>query len=73
MAEVRVCTGKGEDEVFSDLQTDAHLEQIKHFAAALESGTRPSTVGEDGIAALKVSLAALESARTGKVISLDGA
>lgn len=44
--------------------------QMRSFAEALRNRGLPTTSGEDGLIALKVSLAALESGRTGQVVPI---
>jgi len=45
--------------------------EIAGFVRAIEGQGEPAAVGEDGRAALRVSLAALESLRTAEAVSLD--
>lgn len=63
--------GNADPEILDGLETDVYAEQVKHYATALKEGGLPRTTGEDGLIALKVSLAALESAHTGEAISLS--
>lgn len=69
-SEVTIQRGEGRTETLKNLKSDPLLEQMKHLANALRSGTPPNTGGEDGLVALKVSLAALKSIETGEVVSL---
>lgn len=45
------------------------LIEIREFAAALAGGPAPRVTAEDGLAALDIALAALESAQTGRAVS----
>ncbi len=49
---------------------DPYYLELKSFLDAVENGTPVPITGEDGLVALRLSLAALESARTGQVITL---
>lgn len=49
---------------------DAYLHQLRDFAAWCAGGPTPRCVAEDGYEALRLSLAAYESAQTGKAITL---
>lgn len=44
--------------------------EMEHFIDCVESGKKPSITPEDGLHAVEISLAALESIRTGKPITL---
>ena len=61
----------GEPEVIEDITGDCGLENVRHFAAAVTDGAPIQTTGEDGLMALKVSLAALESSRTGRAVTIE--
>ncbi len=54
----------------SPTSTDPYFLELTHFVACLETGTPSSISPQDGRAAVQIALAALESAQTGKVISL---
>lgn len=56
----------------SPLAEDPYYLEIKHFVDSVEQGQSPSITAEDGMKAVEIALAALESARTGKVICLGG-
>jgi predicted dehydrogenase len=49
---------------------DLMLHAVDDLARALEEGRDPACTGEDGVAALRIGAAALESARTGRVVAL---
>ena len=46
--------------------------EIEHFIECVETGKRPIVDGKAGLHALKVALLAQESARTGKVLEVEG-
>jgi len=58
------------DPSVADLEDPYYLE-ISGFMDAVANGTPPPVSGREGLAALQLSLAALESAQTGKVIYFD--
>ncbi|HET6454837.1 MAG TPA: Gfo/Idh/MocA family oxidoreductase [Armatimonadota bacterium] len=45
--------------------------ELEHFIDCVETGNKPSITPEDGLRAVEISLAALESIRTGKPITLS--
>jgi Predicted dehydrogenases and related proteins len=47
------------------------LHAVEDIVRCLDTGSAPLSSGEDGLAALRIALAAHESARTGRRISLD--
>ena len=47
---------------------DPYYLELSDFLNAVTTGTQPPVTGEDGLASLKIALAALESAKTGQVI-----
>ncbi len=57
----------GDEELFEGLDADVHPKQVAAFAEAVRNNGPVAATGEDGLAALRVSLAALESVRTGEV------
>ncbi len=61
----------GEEETLGEFEGDLQPRQEAAFADAVRNGTAPLTGAEDGLIALKVSLAALESARAGKVVEVS--
>lgn len=60
----------GEQQVFDELDRDMHPKQVAAFATAVRENGPVAASGEDGLAALRVSLAALESIRTGQARQL---
>ena len=52
---------------FTDRYAEAYRRELAFFVEALESGVPLSPTGEDGLRALELAEAALESTRTGKV------
>lgn len=47
---------------------DPYYKELRAFLNAVSEGTPPPVSGRDGLAAMSIALAALESARTGKVV-----
>ena len=45
--------------------------ELNDFRDALESGRDPSATGEDGLRATQITAAAIESAKTGKVVKVQ--
>ena len=70
---LRLLTEGGEEATFGpygqDVMTDALRLQAQAFALAVLSGEEPPVTGEDGLEALRVSLAALRSIETGLSIN----
>lgn len=62
-------TAEGEQQ-FGDLDTDMHPKQLAAFAQAIREDGPVAADIDDGIAALKVSLAALESIETGQAVEV---
>ncbi len=56
----------------SPLAEDPYMLEIKHFVDSVQAGQPPSITAEDGMKAVEIALAAIESVRTGKVIRLGG-
>lgn len=56
----------------SPLAEDPYMLEILHFVDSVLAGQKPSITAEDGMKAVEIALAAVESARTGKVIRLGG-
>jgi predicted dehydrogenase len=57
----------------SPLRESPYTTQIKEFYAALAGGKPARVSAEDGLAAVQIGLAAIESARTGKAVTLPEA
>jgi len=60
-------------ERFSPAPADPYALELVHFFECLKTGQTPLTHGEEAIRTLEVVLAANESARTGKPVTLGGA
>lgn len=56
---------------FIERYTEAYAAEVDHFVECLHSGATPLTNFKDGIEALRVAEAALESMRTGQTVHLD--
>lgn len=54
----------------SPTNVDPYFVELSHFLDCLETGAKPSISPQDGRAAVQIALAALESAQTGKAITL---
>ncbi len=54
----------------SPLAENPYFLEIEHFLTCIEEGKEPEVTGEDGFRALRTALAAIESAREGKVVYL---
>ncbi|MDQ7035816.1 MAG: hypothetical protein Q9P01_13575 [Anaerolineae bacterium] len=46
--------------------------QLRHFYEAIQNNTQPIVTSQDAVVALEIGLAAIESAKTGKPITLSG-
>ena len=46
------------------------LHAVEDIVHCLDTGETPQSTGEDGVAALRIALAARESSTTGKVITI---
>ncbi|MCW2756648.1 MAG: Inositol 2-dehydrogenase [Nocardioidaceae bacterium] len=55
----------------TDLLVDAYVGELAAFATCVRDGSSPSVTGTDARRALRVALAANESARTGSAVRLD--
>lgn len=56
----------------SPLAEDPYFLEIKHFVDSVAAGQPPSITAEDGMKAVEIALAAIESVQTGKVVRLGG-
>lgn len=54
----------------SPLDEDSYTTEIKHFYEVLVNGAVPRVTAEDGLAALRIALAAIESAQSGRAVLL---
>ena len=68
--EIRVVKEGGDDRVIGCPREGEKEKEVHHFARAVLEGGEPEANGEDGRVALCVSLAALESIKTGEPVSL---
>lgn len=64
--------GKYVHEADNPLPADPYQLELEHFYDCIETGRQPLTHGREAIRTLEVCLAANESARTGKVVTLGG-
>ncbi len=55
----------------SPLAEDPYTTQIKHFYDVIANNAPPRVTAEDGLAALRIAFAALESAQTGRRVRLE--
>lgn len=55
----------------SPLAEDPYYTQVKHFLDVLVNGAAPRVTAEDGLAAVQIGLAAIESVRTGRRIAIE--
>lgn len=56
----------------SPLAEDPYFLEIQHFVDSVAAGQPPSITAEDGMKAVEIALAAIESVQTGKVVRLGG-
>jgi myo-inositol 2-dehydrogenase/D-chiro-inositol 1-dehydrogenase len=63
-------TAKSVDVPSSPLIEDPYLTEIKHFYDVIANDTAPRVTVDDGLAALRIGLAAIESARAGRRVTL---
>jgi predicted dehydrogenase len=61
--------GRGQ---FATGQASPFAAELTEFLATIENGSEPRVSAADGVAAVVIAEAAIESARTGAAISLDG-
>ena len=53
------------------LSEDPYTREIKHFVECVKSDTLPSILPEDGVRAVEIALAALESVKTGRAVEVE--
>jgi myo-inositol 2-dehydrogenase/D-chiro-inositol 1-dehydrogenase len=58
--------------IFEEAFNQGYPQELKHFIECVREDKPPLTTGEDGRAVLELLLAAYESARTGRKVSLPG-
>lgn len=68
---VTLVTRGGATEVLGDLRTDMYLRQQQAFADAVRHDLPVAADARDGLIALQVSLAAIESIETGNAVALE--
>lgn len=56
----------------SPLKTTPHQLELEHFIHCLRTGAKPVSTAEDGLKALEISLAALESVQSGQPVFIKG-
>jgi predicted dehydrogenase len=56
---------------FHDRFAGAYATELEEFVAAVRDGRRPSVEGEDGLAAMRLALAAEHSLRAGETVALE--
>jgi 1,5-anhydro-D-fructose reductase (1,5-anhydro-D-mannitol-forming) len=71
VGEVVLRTGRGEETIPLDDQENLYVRTVRAFAAAVRGQGRPTCTGEDGVRSLATALAALESARTGRRVTVE--
>lgn len=56
----------------SPMAEDPYMLEIQHFVDSVEAGQQPTITAEDGMKAVEIALAAIESVQSGKVVRLRG-
>jgi 1,5-anhydro-D-fructose reductase (1,5-anhydro-D-mannitol-forming) len=69
--QVLLTTKSGTRDVDVDCSDDLYVIGLQAFTAAVEGTGTPTATGRDGLMALKVALAAQESATTGRTVHLN--
>ena len=54
----------------SPLQTTPYARELEHFISCMETGSKPVVTAEDAYSALEISLAAIESMKTARPVTL---
>ena len=68
---IRASLHSGEPVVFeTPLEQDPYLAELRHFMECIETGATPRVTVHDALAALQLSLAGMESAQTGRPVSI---
>jgi 1,5-anhydro-D-fructose reductase (1,5-anhydro-D-mannitol-forming) len=67
---VTLRTAKGEEELSFDRE-DLYVRSLRQFHAAIDGKGQPSATGEDGVWSLASAEAALQSAKSGKAVTID--
>lgn len=61
--------GPAQDPIDMPLTKDPYRLELEHFVSCVQGGSEPSITLEDGIEAVRISLAAIESAATGQPVA----
>jgi len=69
--QIILTTGSGSQAVDVDCSEDLYFIGLRAFTAAVEGTGRPTATGRDGLMALKVALAAQESANSGRTVRIN--
>ena len=54
-------------------QDDPYYLELEHFTGCLENGVSPIITAEDGLEAVRLSLATIQSIKTGQPVQVDDA
>lgn len=54
----------------SPSNTDPYFDELRHFIDCVQSGASPDVSAQDGLEAVRISLAAIESVKTGRAVYL---
>jgi myo-inositol 2-dehydrogenase/D-chiro-inositol 1-dehydrogenase len=57
---------------FKPMFGEAYTAELEHFVECARTGAQPAVTGKDGRESLRMALAAIESAKTGKSVRIDG-
>ena len=61
---------RGHSAWFKGMFGEAYTAELAHFVECARTGTRPAVTGQDGRVSLRMALAAIESAKTGRAVGL---